>query len=132
MTEINETYKKLYNTLTKKPDYDILQYCYDQQLMITPAAIYGRTPPAELPADIIDVCARRAVYAAYLLSLHAAAGDGGDIGTRYLSMFADGQITQKWAQIGDSGGLDEDLGLRQILWDIPQAKYLRYQQLRRV
>lgn len=114
--KIDEQYIKVYEKLAVIIDYDILQYCYDYQLATTPAEIFGRAPPArkKLPPDIIDICARRAVYAAYLLSRRSGAMRC-DIATRYQRVIPKGDDCLRTT---DDGGADVILRLRETLWDI--------------
>lgn len=129
--EILENYREIYTKLAPKDkDLTVLKTCYTKQQSITPPLIYQTTnTPDKLPNDVLDICARRAIYEAYTIS-RKTQGDFED--KHYIASFTDGQVSQSWCDLTQPERIDEDIGLRQLFWEIPPQIIKKYRRMRRI
>jgi hypothetical protein len=107
------------------------------QLRIVPINIYGDPASvpediADLPDDIFDVCAGRAVYTACIIYKNTKKSNNDeDADTdQFLSSFSAGGVSMSFSSAESSAGKDTDTEdfeeLKQILWEIPQELYRKY------
>lgn len=129
--KILDDYKDMYIKLAPEDkDLTILKTCYTKQLSLTPPLIYQTSDiPDKLPNDIIDLCARRAVYEACTI-ISKVPGDFED--NHYIASFSDGQVSQSWEKLMSPDLIDEKIGFRQMFWEIPQYIIKKYRRMRRI
>ena len=107
--EILENYREIYTKLAPKDkDLTVLETCYTKQQSLTPLLIYLTTNiPDKLSNDVLEVCARRAVYEAYTISRKTS---GDNITLRILN--------------------EQEVAFMQEFWEIPPHIIKKYRQTR--